>query len=77
MKTIIMTLFLLLVVGNGVAADKQPDKDSSAKSPGTNEAQKGSGQKTVEKKGTVQWPRPYKSTEEVSADSMVPFPTDI
>lgn len=23
------------------------------------------------------WPRPYKPTEEISADSAVPFPTDI
>ncbi len=23
------------------------------------------------------WPRPYKPTEEISADSIVPFPTDI
>ena len=76
MKTILLTMFLLLVVGSGMAADKQPDKDS-AKRPGTTETQKSSGQKTVEKKATVQWPRPYKSTEEVSADSMVPFPTDI
>jgi len=75
-KTIILTLFLLLVVGKGMAAEKQPDKDS-AKSPGIIETQKSSGQKTAEKKDTVQWPRPYKSTEEVSADSMVPFPTDI
>ena len=76
MKTIILTLFLLLVVGKGMAAEKQPDKDS-VKSPEITETQKSSGQKTVEKKATVQWPRPYKSTEEVSADSMVPFPTDI
>ena len=76
MKTIILTLLLLLVVGEGMATEKQPDKDS-AKRPGITETQKSSGQKTAEKKDTVQWPRPYKSTEEVSADSMVPFPTDI
>jgi hypothetical protein len=75
-KTIILTLFLLLVVGKGMAAEKQPDKDS-VKSPEITETQKSSGQKTAEKKDAVQWPRPYKSTEEVSADSMVPFPTDI
>jgi len=76
MRTIFLTMLLLLVVGNGMAADKQPDKDS-VKSPGTTESKKNSGQKTVEKKDAVQWPRPYKATEEVSADSMVPFPTDI
>ena len=76
MKTIIMTMLVLLVAGSGMAADKQAAKDS-AKSPATTGTQKSAGQKTAEKKATVQWPRPYKSTEEVSADSMVPFPTDI
>ena len=76
MRTIILTLFLLLIVGNGVAAEKQPDK-TSVKSPDTTGGQRSSDKKTAEKKEPVQWPRPYKSTEEVSADSMVPFPTDI
>jgi hypothetical protein len=76
MRTVIMIMFLLLVVGSVMAADKQSARDS-AKPPGTPEVKKDSGQKTVEKKDTVQWPRPYKSTEEVSADSVVPFPTDI
>jgi len=76
MRTVILIMFLLLVVGSGMAADKQPDKDS-VKPPRTAEIKKNSEQKTVEKQDTVQWPRPYKSTEEVSADSVVPFPTDI
>lgn len=77
MRTTLLTmLLLLLVVGNGTAADKQPDKDSTKK-PGTSETKKSSGQEAVDKKEAVQWPRPYKPTEEVSADSMVPFPTDI
>ena len=76
MRTVILTIFLLLIVGNGVAVEKQPDK-TSVKGPDTKEGQKSSDKKTAEKKETVQWPRPYKSTEEVSADSMVPFPTDI
>ena len=76
MRTIILTTLLVLIVGNGMAADKQSEKDST-RSPGTTETKKSSRQKTVDKKDTVQWPRPYKSTEEVSADSMVPFPTDI
>lgn len=76
MKTIIMTIFLLLVTASGMAADKQPDK-GSAKNPVATGTEKNSGQKTAEKKEAVQWPRPYKPSEEVSADSMVPFPTDI
>ena len=76
MRTILLTMLLLLVVGNGIAADKQPDKDS-AKKPGISETKKSSGQDAADKKDAVQWPRPYKPTEEISADSMVPFPTDI
>ncbi len=76
MKTIIMTMILLLVTASGMAADKQPDK-GSAKSPVSAGTEKKSGQQTAGKKETVQWPRPYKPSEEVSADSMVPFPTDI
>ncbi len=29
------------------------------------------------KKKSPGWPRPFKPTEEISADSIVPFPTDI
>ena len=76
MKTFIMTIFLLLVVGDGMAADKPSEKEP-AKNPVATEAQKTSGQKPGEKKDAVQWPRPYKASEEVSADSVVPFPTDI
>lgn len=76
MKTIIMVMSLLLFTGSGIAADKQPDK-GSAKSPVTAGTEKKSGQQPAGKKETVQWPRPYKPSEEVSADSMVPFPTDI
>jgi len=76
MRAIMITLFLLLVVGSGMAAEKQSAKDT-AKKPEAAAGEKNSGQKTADKKSTVQWPRPYKSTEEVSADSMVPFPTDI
>jgi len=71
-----MTMLLLLVAGSGMATDKQTEKDS-VKSPATSGIKQSSGQKTAEKKATVQWPRPYKPTEEVSADSVVPFPTDI
>ena len=76
MKTIIMIMLLLLVAGSGMTADKPAEKDS-VKPPVATETRKSSGQQTVEKKAPVQWPRPYKPTEEVSADSMVPFPTDI
>ena len=76
MRAIMITIFLLMAIGSGMAAEKQPAKDASKK-PEAAAGEKHSGQKTADKKSTVQWPRPYKSTEEVSADSMVPFPTDI
>lgn len=76
MKAIMITIILLLVFGSGMAAEKKPAKDA-AKKPEAVAGEKKSGQKTADKQSTVQWPRPYKSTEEVSADSMVPFPTDI
>jgi len=75
-KIIVMTMLLLLVAGSGMAADKPTAKDS-AKGPVAIGTEKNTGRQTAEKKAMVQWPRPYKPTEEVSADSMVPFPTDI
>lgn len=77
MKTFIISTILLLVVGSGTAADK-PAEQPPGKQPETAGKQQDSAEKdAAEKKTTVQWPRPYKPTEEVSADSMVPFPADI
>ena len=77
MRTLIISIILLLIVGSGTAADK-PAEQSPGKQPETaGEEQDSADKDAAEKKTTVQWPRPYKPTEEVSADSMVPFPTDI
>ena len=76
MRTFVMTILLLMLAGSGIAADKPAAKDSG-KSPVAVESNKSPEKKVVEEKSSAQWPRPYKSTEEVSADSVVPFPTDI
>ena len=77
MRMLIMNMILLLVVGSGMAAD-QPAAPAPGKPPeAAGDRQEPAERKTAEKQALVQWPRPYKPTEEVSADSMVPFPTDI
>jgi hypothetical protein len=77
MRTLLVTLLLLLVVGGGMAADKPAEQVPDKQPEAAGKQQDPAARKTAEKKATVQWPRPYKPTEEVSADSMVPFPTDI
>lgn len=76
MRFITIILFLLLASGTGLATDKPPTK-KPGKDKTTAETQQEQVEKTIQKKKSVQWPRPYKSTEEISADSTVPFPTDI
>jgi hypothetical protein len=72
MRIFIVTMILLLTTGVGFAADKQPEKE-----PKSTNIQKGTDQETKKEQKTLAWPRPYKSTEEISVDSTVPFPTDI
>ena len=67
---------LLLFTASGIAADKDASKESQ-KSLESGDVKKSTGQKIVKEKKTPEWPRPYKSTEEISVDSTVPFPTDI
>ena len=76
MRIFFITILLLLISGSGMTAEKPAAKDSG-KSPVAAESKKSPEKKVVDEKNTAQWPRPYKSTEEVSADSVVPFPTDI
>ena len=67
---------LLLFTASGIAADKDASKESQ-KSLESGDVKKSTGQKIVKEKKTPEWPRPYRSTEEISVDSTVPFPTDI
>ena len=71
MRILIITVVLLLATTVGFSADKDAEKK-----PKDADVQKSTGQEPVKKK-TPAWPRPYKSTEEISVDSTVPFPIDI
>ena len=72
MRIFISSFVLLLATTVGFAADKEPEKSAKDTS-----VQKSTDQESVKKKKTPTWPRPYKSTQEISVDSVVPFPTDI
>ena len=75
MRSFITTILLLLVTVSSFAADKDAGK-SPRETPEASTIKKSPRQESVKKK-TPEWPRPYKSTEEISVDSTVPFPTDI
>lgn len=72
MRIFISSLVLLLATTVGFAVDQEPEKNAKDTS-----VQKSTDQESVKKQKTPTWPRPYKSTEEISVDSVVPFPTDI
>ena len=72
MRILTIIIALLLITSIGLSADKDPKLDS--KDTGV---KKSASQESVKKKKTPTWPRPYKSTEQISVDSIVPFPTDI
>ncbi len=72
MRIFIVTMILILTSGGGFAADKQPEQE-----PKSTNGQKNTDLETKKEQKTPAWPRPYKSTEEISVDSTVPFPTDI
>ena len=76
MRAFIVTIVLLLFTASAFATDKDAGKEPQ-KSPQAGDVKKSTGQKIVKEKKTPEWPRPYKSTEEISVDSTVPFPTDI
>jgi len=72
MRIFISSFVLLLATAVSFAADQEPEKNAKDTS-----VQKSTDQESVKKKKTPTWPRPYKSTQEISVDSVVPFPTDI
>ena len=72
MRIYISSLVLLLATTVCFAADQEPEKNAKETS-----VQKSTDQENVKKQKTPTWPRPYKLTEAISVDSVVPFPTDI
>ena len=76
MRFLTITLALALIATSAVALDKDTSKQTQ-KSVETGEVKQDADKKIAKAKKSPEWPRPYKSTEEISVDSIVPFPTDI
>jgi hypothetical protein len=76
MRLLTITLALFLITASAIALDRDTNKQTQ-KSAETSEVKQDTEKKVTKEKKSPTWPRPYKSTEEISVDSIVPFPTDI
>ena len=76
MRFLTITLALFLITASAVALDRDTSQQVQ-KSVEAGEVKKDTEKKVTNEKKSPEWPRPYKSTEEISVDSIVPFPTDI
>ena len=76
MRFLTITLALFLITASAVALDRNTSQQVQ-KSVEAGEVKKDVEKKVTKEKKSPEWPRPYKSTEEISVDSIVPFPTDI
>ena len=76
MRILTITLALFLITASAVALDRDTSKQVQ-KSVEAREVKKDAEKKVTKELKSPEWPRPYKSTEEISVDSIVPFPTDI
>ena len=76
MRLLTITLALFLITASAIALDRDTSKQTQ-KSAEAGEVKQDAKRKVTKEKKTLAWPRPYKSTEEISVDSIVPFPTDI
>ena len=76
MRLLIITLALFLITASAIALDRDTSKQTQ-KSAETGEVKKDKDKKATKAKTSPAWPRSYKSSEEISVDSIVPFPTDI
>jgi hypothetical protein len=76
MRIVIIMVAFVFVTSYGFA-EEVPSLKESVKRPEASDLEKNSGQESSKDKKTPVWPRPYKPTEEISADSVVPFPADI
>lgn len=72
MRMLAMIVVLALSATVGFTADKEP-----AKKPQETTKKELPVPKPDQVKKSPSWPRPYQSSEEISVDSAVPFPTDI
>ena len=76
MRFFTITLALFLITASAVALDRDTS-EQARKSVEAGEVKKDTEKKITKEQKSPEWPRPYKSTEEISVDSIVPFPTDI
>ena len=76
MRFLAITLALSLIAASAVALDRDTSQQDQ-KSVEAGEVKQDAAKKVTKEKKSPKWPRPYKSTEEISVDSIVPFPTDI
>lgn len=68
----------LVLYASGVFAVGQEGASEPKKDLEQQEVKKETQQQEVTKESKLpEWPRPYKPTEEINADSVVPFPADI
>ena len=75
MKKLLCCLACLLAGTFALAEDQPREKKTD---PGvTSTVEKKAADADRKKTPQASWPRPYSPTEEVRADSVVPFPTDI
>jgi hypothetical protein len=77
MKSVLIMAALVLYA-SGVLAVGQEGASEPKKDPKQQEVKKEDHQQEITKESKLpEWPRPYKPTEEINADSVVPFPADI
>ncbi len=72
-----MAVWMLLGVPGFAEERDAGKKEQEAAETSEVKPGKKTGQDDSRKKKGPGWPRPFKPTEEISADSTVPFPTDI
>ena len=77
MRVLILLVCLLWTMNVRAADPKIPEKPP-AETGVEDAAQQGKAEQIGDReKKKPAWPRPYRPSEEISADSIVPFPTDI
>lgn len=76
MRMVVVMVALMFVTASGFAEEKPASKEAPKK-PVAADVQKGGDQEPGKARKQPEWPRPYQPSEEISADSVVPFPADI
>ena len=77
MRVLILLVCLLWTMNVRAADPKTPEKPPAETAVEDAARQDKAAQKGDREEKKPAWPRPYRPSEEISADSIVPFPTDI